>query len=117
MRLPRPWLAVFLALAMAGCGSARRGEPFDDPILFTEESLRRGHEAFMRHCNQCHPQGAGGLGPALNNKPLPGWAMHFQVRRGLGPMPSFTEQELPEEELRRIIAYLNRLQAMSGPAE
>jgi mono/diheme cytochrome c family protein len=115
MRLPTRMLPPVLALAIAGCGSARRGEPFGDPILFTEESLRRGHESFMRHCNQCHPQGAGGLGPELNNKPLPGWAMHFQVRQGLGSMPSFTEEELPEEELRRIIAFLNRLQAMKGP--
>jgi mono/diheme cytochrome c family protein len=42
----------------------------------------------MRHCHQCHPRGGdGGLRPALNNKPVPGFLVKCQVRLGLGAMP------------------------------
>jgi mono/diheme cytochrome c family protein len=103
-------VSVALGLvALVGCGSARRGVPFDEPLVLDAQQ-REGQRAFMRHCNQCHPEGGGGLGPALNNKPLPGPAIRLQIRKGVGEMPSFDEQRLPDAQLEALSAYLLELQ-------
>ena len=68
----------------------------------------------MAHCHQCHPGGAAGLAPSINDKPLPGFLMRFQVRHGLGAMPSFDEQVIPEPELDALIAYLLELRRQRG---
>jgi mono/diheme cytochrome c family protein len=61
----------------------------------------------MRDCNGCHPQGAGGLGPALNDKPVPAAAIKLQVRQGMGAMPAFAESEISAEELDQLVAFLS----------
>lgn len=63
----------------------------------------------MRFCNGCHPAGLGGLGPGIINKPLPVWAMKFQIRNGLGAMPSFSERVIPSEDLSALIRYIRAL--------
>ena len=101
--------------AVAGCGSPRRGLPVAEPIDFADADLAHGRRVFMNHCNQCHPGGTAGLAPAINNKPLPGWAMRAQVRQGLGSMPAFSAAIVSDEELDDLIAYLNYLQARQPP--
>jgi mono/diheme cytochrome c family protein len=71
-----------------------------------DPKLERGRVAFMQHCHQCHPGGEGGLGPGLNDKPLPGFLIKMQTRAGLGAMPAFTTQALPPDKLGDIVAYL-----------
>ena len=100
--------AALLALWLAGCASARRGEPLRGPIALDERSAR-GREVFQRSCHGCHPDGEGGLGPALNNKPLPSFVIRYQVRHGLGTMPSFPKERLSDEDLDAVVAYLKRL--------
>lgn len=97
--------AVFLIL---GCGSARRGEPLAGPLSLSEDA-RLGRLVFAAHCHQCHPGGEAGLGPALNNKPLPGFLIRMQVRHGLGAMPSFSNIQIPERDLDNLVAYLDAL--------
>jgi mono/diheme cytochrome c family protein len=63
----------------------------------------------MTSCHQCHPGGMAGLGPAINNKPLPGFLIKMQSRAGLGAMPGFSSSELSEEELDAVVAYLKAL--------
>ncbi len=46
---------------------------------------------------------------ALNNKPLAGFLVRFQVRHGLGVMPSFDEERVTEEELDLLVEYLAAL--------
>jgi hypothetical protein len=58
------------------------------------------------YCNQCHPGGEGGLGPALNNKPAPAVAVRLQVRKGLGAMPSFDEHDLSDRDMDDIVRYV-----------
>lgn len=53
--------------------------------------------------------GGAGLGPAINNKPLPGWLIRFQVRHGFGAMPAFSEKEISDGELNDVVAYLKAL--------
>jgi mono/diheme cytochrome c family protein len=58
--------------------------------------LIAGQQVFLTHCHQCHPGGEAGLGPALNNRPLPDFLTRMQVRGGIGVMPGFSEEEIEE---------------------
>jgi mono/diheme cytochrome c family protein len=61
---------------------------------------------FEQHCSKCHPGGEAGLGPSLNEKPLPVFLMKLQVRKGLGAMPSFDERELGDRELSDLMDFV-----------
>jgi|SRR5687767_2883113 mono/diheme cytochrome c family protein len=101
--------AVALASALAsGCGSTRRAEPLVGPIRLTEQQ-QLGRAVFSQHCYQCHPNGAGGVGPAINDKPLPQGLIRTQVRAGLGAMPGFDEHHISDDELKAVSAYLATL--------
>ena len=102
-------LTVALTALLAGCGSARRGVPMQPPLQIQDPDVERGQQAFMRFCNGCHPGGEAGLGFAINNKPLPGWAIRFQVRNGLGVMPAFSGDIISDEQLTELVAYLKTL--------
>lgn len=109
---PRPsnmLLLIALAVLVTGCGSARRGEPLVGPLPLASEEAKQGQNVFMRNCHQCHPGGEAGLGPALNNKPLPRFMMRYQVRHGLGAMPAFSEQQIDDDELDHLLVYLKKL--------
>jgi mono/diheme cytochrome c family protein len=94
--------------------SARRGEPIVGQLAISEPGIARGQQVFMRECHQCHPGGEAGLGPAINNKPLPGFLIKFQVRNGLGAMPAFSQNEISPEELDHLVEYLKALRNNSG---
>lgn len=102
-------LAISIALSIVGCGSARRGEPFTRSIVPADAQVEHGAKVFYEHCHKCHTGGEAALGPALNNKPLPGFMLRLQVRRGLGAMPSFPEDKIDDRELDDLIAYLKEL--------
>lgn len=97
------------ACLLAACGSPRRGEPVAGPLLLKSAEETRGEKVFMQHCHKCHPGGESGLGPALNNKPLPGPMMKLQVRAGMGAMPAFPERLLSGELLDDLVSYMKRL--------
>jgi mono/diheme cytochrome c family protein len=100
-----PFLVAAGSLAALIACSARRSEPIRGPLP-TNEAIERGHVAFDRHCDKCHQRGEGGLGPSLNDKHAPAFAIRFQVRKGLGAMPAFPECKLSDEELSDIVCYL-----------
>jgi mono/diheme cytochrome c family protein len=103
---------VLLVLILAGCGTARKTEPLKEPVVLTSDKLVEGEKSFYRYCSSCHPHGEAGLGPALNNKNLvPGFLIRFQVRNGLGAMPSFSEQVISSEQLSNIVEYIKFLQS------
>ncbi|AUX48721.1 cytochrome C [Sorangium cellulosum] len=105
----RAVLGVLLGAALGlavGCGSSRRSEPELGPPPLDEPPERRGEVLFAKFCDQCHPGGAGGLGPGLNNKPAPAAAIRLQIRSGLGAMPAFSEREIPDADVDAIIAYM-----------
>lgn len=103
--------AFLLLLSLSYCGSARRGTPTHPPLNIESPAVAQGQVVFMSHCNKCHPGGAAGLGPAINNKPLPGFLMKFQIRNGLGVMPAFKEDHISDQELDNLIAYLKELRS------
>jgi mono/diheme cytochrome c family protein len=102
------WAPAAALLAFAACGSARRSEPITGPFE-GDGSEMRGKLVYAEYCNKCHPGGEAGLGPSLNDKPLPVFLMKLQVRRGLGAMPSFNEHQISAEQLEDlmdcIVAY------------
>jgi mono/diheme cytochrome c family protein len=106
-----------VALAAAACGSARRDEPAAPRVAMTSEEARAGERVFMRACNSCHPGGQGGLGPAINDKPLPAALIKTQVRAGLGKMPAFSKEKVTDAELDSLVAYLEALRSAPGPVE
>jgi mono/diheme cytochrome c family protein len=100
--------AILLAAVIllgAGCGSPRRAEPLVGPLELGD-SARLGRLVYEKHCFRCHDQGAGGLAPSLNDKPLPGFLVRMQVRAGLGAMPAFSKQHISDEEMKALLDYI-----------
>jgi mono/diheme cytochrome c family protein len=98
-------LAAYVLLVLAGCGSARRDAPLSEPLNMKNPEVARGQIVFMQNCYQCHPGGSSGLGPALNNKPVPAFLIKTQVRQGLGAMPKFTKEQISAEDLDALAKY------------
>src|ERR1043166_698893 len=108
---------IVFAAAAIGCRSVRRREPIVGPLNSTDPAVQHGKIVFMRQCYSCHPGGEGGLGPGLNDKPLPVFAMKLQVRTGLvgfGVMPSFDKHEIPPQDLDDLMKYIKTLRHQSA---
>lgn len=97
-------LAIY---GMAGC-TYRKAEPIGKPMALNAE-LKNGQILYMMHCQKCHPQGEGGLGPAINPNPAPRFIKRFQARHGIGVMPSFKREEISEKDLHDLSDYLKAL--------
>lgn len=107
-------IATLGSLLVPGCGPSRRDTPFTEPLRASSEEVRRGEVAFMQNCHQCHPHGGAGLGPAINNKPLPKWLIRTQIRQGLGAMPAFDQHRVSDDDARAIAEYLKALRSLRG---
>jgi len=116
------WLLACSCVGLTGlgCRSVRRGEPIVGQLQSTDPDVQHGKIVFARRCYSCHPGGEGGLGPGLNDKPLPVVAMKLQVRTGLvgfGVMPSFDKHQIPSEDLNDLMKYIKALRKHSKPIE
>jgi mono/diheme cytochrome c family protein len=100
--------AVLFLVTLTYCGTARRGEPLYKPVNIENEQVARGQVVFMTHCDKCHPGGESGLAPAINDKPVPGFVIRFQIRNGLGAMPAFKEETIPDDKLDDLMAYIKQ---------
>jgi mono/diheme cytochrome c family protein len=105
-------LVLFFMIAgfcLAFSCASRRSEPVKQKEFASNSSaVLNGEKIYMLHCQKCHPAGEAGLGPAINSNPAPQFIKRFQMRHGLGVMPSFTKTELSSKELRDISKYLKR---------
>ena len=99
---------VAMCVTSTACGTARRREPLRT-VAPLDARASRGQIVFMVNCHQCHPGGEAGLGPALNDKPFPEFLKKFQVRHGLGAMPSFPSSKISDQDLDDLMAYLSTL--------
>jgi mono/diheme cytochrome c family protein len=97
---------ALLVAAASGCRSVHRGEVAGAPVPMSSPAVEHGRLTFQQHCYRCHPGGEGGLGPSLNEKPLPVFLMKTQVRRGLGAMPGFDKDEISAHEMNDLMAYM-----------
>jgi len=104
-------LVTLCVLTIAlGCGNTHRQTPqaaaLSTATTMQDPQLAQGQHAFMINCYQCHPGGAAGLAPAINDKPLPEGMIKLQIRQGLGAMPAFNEQHLSDADVDAIVRYL-----------
>jgi mono/diheme cytochrome c family protein len=100
--------AFLFLLTLSFCGTARRGEPLYKPVDVENEQVARGEVVYMRYCDKCHPGGESGLATAINDKPVPGFVIRFQIRNGLGAMPAFKSDVIPVPELDDLMAYIKQ---------
>lgn len=100
---------LLLLLLLSYCGTARRGAPVFAPVTLATEEAVQGQVVYNTYCHKCHPGGEAGLAPAINNKPLPGFLIRFQVRNGVGTMPAFKENVISDEDLDDLLAYMKVL--------
>src|SRR5687768_6696537 len=98
--------ALSSVLLVGACTTARKTEPLAPPLNLSDPKVAHGQKVFFQHCHQCHPHGQGGLGPAIVNKPLPEFLMNFQVRHGLGTMPSFGANKIPPPDMDALMEYI-----------
>lgn len=96
---------TLVLVALSACHPARRAEPLVGPMTLADTSLLRGRLLFDRHCYKCHLEGEGGMGPIMNDKPLPTFLIKMQVRAGLGAMPGFTQEQISDDELDDLANY------------
>ena len=96
---------------VVGCSTApaRRPNVIPPRQLRADPRLAEGQRVFMQHCNQCHVGGAAGLGPSLNDKWLPPIFIRFQVRHGLGAMPSYSDRVISDAQLDDVVHYVRYL--------
>jgi mono/diheme cytochrome c family protein len=98
--------AMFSVIVMVSCVS-RKAEPLKQKAFVPATmQIANGERVFMAHCQKCHPGGEGGLGPSVNANPAPQFIKRFQMRHGLGVMPSFKKDEISKHDLRDISKYL-----------
>jgi len=87
----------------------RKSEPVTQKEFVAEdERTANGERLYMMNCQKCHPGGEGGLGPAVNSNPAPGFIKRFQMRHGIVVMPGFYKHELTRKELKDISRYMRK---------
>jgi mono/diheme cytochrome c family protein len=98
-----------LLMLLVACGAEHRGEPNGPEVATADPAIARGEHLFHKFCYQCHPGGSAGIGPALNDKPLPQVAIRTQIRKGVGSMPAFGDDWLTDAQVADIAAYVKAL--------
>jgi mono/diheme cytochrome c family protein len=74
-------------------------------------------ESADARCRDCHGnQGEGGFGPDLAGRQLTIDQFIQAVRKPWGIMPSFTEQQISNEQLGNVLAYFTSLPKVAQPA-
>jgi mono/diheme cytochrome c family protein len=87
--------------------AVRHSEPLEQQLFAPkDERVANGERVYMAQCQKCHPGGEGGLGPAINSNPAPQLIKRFQMRHGLGVMPSFKKDEITKKDLHDVSKYL-----------
>lgn len=100
-------VVIAISIMVESC-IVRKSEPITArQFVPADERIANGERVYMIHCQKCHPGGEGGLGPAINPNPAPGFIKRFQMRHGLGVMPAFKKTEISEQDLKDISSYMH----------
>ena len=107
LKLTIRMLLLFVGLVAFTQCSMRKSEPVKGKYFTPDnQEVTNGERVYMMHCQKCHPGGEAGLGPSINANPAPQFIKRFQMRHGLGVMPSFKKDEISKSDLRDISKYL-----------
>jgi mono/diheme cytochrome c family protein len=102
------FLVTALMMVLIPACAIRKSEPVTNQnFVPANNHIANGEDVFMKNCQKCHPGGEGGLGPAINPVPAPSFIKEFQVRHGLGVMPSFKKDEISKYDLQDVSKYLH----------
>jgi mono/diheme cytochrome c family protein len=103
--------------AGAKASSDRNGTALigNQPIANREALAKEGYQTFTTFCQVCHQSGgygSGGQGPALiySGHARDSSYIHSIVRWGFAPMPAFTTDTLSNDQLYKIVVYLQYAQ-------
>lgn len=99
---------AFATSLVLGCKGPSADSRIIELTQLSSQETREGQVLFMRFCHSCHPDGDAGLGPSLHGVRHLSPLVHMQVRLGMGEMPAF-DDEIPDEDLDAILAYLRHL--------
>jgi len=108
--------AMAAYVASLGDGPAIPEESQYDPRSVSAEGVARGGDLFRTNCSACHNfKGAGGalpdgrVAPALQTvEPKEIWEA---MRTGPGQMPVFASGSIPDEDVQKMVAYLEKVNA------
>ena len=101
------FVSIFIFLFTLASCSMRRAQPItQQEFAPANKEILNGQKVFMAYCNKCHPSGEGGLGPSVNGNIAPQFVKRFQMRHGLGVMPSFKKDQISKSDLRDISKFL-----------
>ena len=98
---------IVRSILMLSC-AIRRSEPVKQRnFIPANAEIAHGEQVYMSWCHKCHPSGESGLAPSINSSPAPGFLKKFQVRHGLGVMPSFKASAISKKDLHDVVKFIN----------
>jgi mono/diheme cytochrome c family protein len=110
------YLAVALVLGLSVYILPGNTQPSSNP---------RGAEIFYQNCSGCHPHGGNTITPNLPLRGAPQLASFHSFLEYLrrptmpdgspGPMPSFSERQISEDQAKELYQYLSQGEAAGGP--
>lgn len=104
--------AVAAYIASLGAGPAIPDEAQYSPEGLSEEDIARGGALFRANCSACHGI-VGGGGAMPNGKYAPSLIntsdvhIYEAMRTGPQQMPNFSKNVMPDDDVRKIIGYLD----------
>jgi mono/diheme cytochrome c family protein len=111
-----PVVGIFNSEAMqtsANATSDRNGTALigNQPIANREALAKEGYQIFQTQCQVCHRLGGYGIsgqGPRLvySGHGADSTYIHSIVRWGYSPMPAFDKDTLPDDQLYKVVVYL-----------
>ena len=111
--VPTPTSQMMEQPPMGGQGMRSTEEPHEEDMVLSDEA-KEGFEVYRTvGCASCHgAQGEGGVGPALAGHTPE--QVRQQVRNPVGNMPPFSREQLSDEDLEKIVAFV---QSLGGASE
>lgn len=100
---------IMVFIIAGGCSSSKKEAYTVKPLDISSQEVAEGKVLFHKFCNSCHPDGTAGLGAPIVTTSIPGFAIQYQIRHGLGEMPAFSEEEISDEEVDKIVEYIQAL--------
>lgn len=101
--------SAILMVVCLSCSISKKEAYTVKPLAITTQEVEEGKVLFHKYCNSCHPSGTAGLGAPIVTTSIPGFAIQFQIRNGLGEMPAFSEEQISDEEVDKIVDYIKAL--------